>query len=110
MYDRQVVWYNRSMNTNLLPIGTLVHHDGHGNGTIVAHNGRPSNTYVEQNLGSPEVTAAVQAGLGAAIVSSFYGASRYPYVIKFESTDRYPEGYEDVYDVDGAVVTVRGAH
>jgi hypothetical protein len=92
------------MNSNLLPIGTLVYHDGHGNGTIVAYNSIQQNTYVEANLGSPEVAAAVSAGLGEAIVSSFYSGSRYPYVVQFEPSDRFPTGYKDVYDVDGTVM------
>jgi len=99
------------MNSNLLPIGTLVYHDGHGNGEIVAYNGVQPNAYVESNLGSPEVAGAVAAGLGEAIVSSFYSGSRYPYVVQFEPSERYkdqyPNGYKDVYDVDGAVMVVR---
>lgn len=85
------------MNTTLLPIGTRVNHTGHGNGTIVAYNGTQENSYVIENLGSPEVSAAVQAGLGSAIVESFYGATRYPYVIKYDPTEQYPNGYQDVY-------------
>lgn len=95
------------MNSNLLPIGTLVYHDGHGNGTIVAHNGAKRNLYVEENLGSPEVAAASMAGLMDAIVSGFYSGCRYPYVVKFEPTERFPDGYQDVYDVDGTVMKVR---
>jgi hypothetical protein len=94
------------MNSNLFPIGTKVYHDGHGNGRIVAYNGVQTNAYVESNLGSPEVAAAVGAGLGEAIVSSFYSGSRFPYVVHFDPSDRFPTGYKDVYDVDGTVMKV----
>ncbi len=87
------------MNT-LLPLQTRVHHSGHEFGTIVAYNGQVANSYAVEHLGSPEVGAAVQAGLGQAIVNSFYCAALYPYVVKFDS------GYEDVYDVDGVVMKV----
>lgn len=94
----------------LLPIGTKVYHDGHGNGVIVEHNGQAKNTYIEQNLGSPEVAAASMCGLMDAIVGSFYSGDRYPYVVQFEPNDRlkdkYPNGYKDVYDVDGVVMKV----
>jgi hypothetical protein len=79
------------MHSKLLPIGTRVKHSGHGLGAIVDHNGSAKNVYVEQNLGSPEVGAAVQAGLGAAIIGSFYSGDRFPYVVTYDS------GYTDVY-------------
>lgn len=94
------------MNTTLLPIGTRVKHDGHGPGTIVAHNGAQRNVYVETNLGTEHMNAVVTHGLGAAIVASFYSGDRFPYVVKFDPSERYPEGYQDVYDVDGAVMEV----
>lgn len=93
-------------NKHLLPIGTRVNHSGHGLGTIVAHNGVPRNSYVEANLGSPEIGAAVQAGLGAGIISSFYSGDRYPYIVQFDPTKKYPSGYKDVYDVDGTVMVL----
>ena len=80
------------MNTsNILPVGSRVMHTGHGAGTITSYNGTTKNTYAEQHLGSPEVSAAVRVGLGAAIVASFYSGDRFPYVITFDS------GYRDVY-------------
>ena len=81
----------------LLPIGTKVLHDGHGQGVIKAYNGTPKNSYLENNLGSPELAAAVNAGLGLSIVSSFYSSDRFPYVVLFDS------GYEDVYALDDVV-------
>ena len=90
----------------MLAIGTKVYHDGHGAGTIVAYNGRAAVSYAAANFGSELVGAAVQAGLTAAIVDSMYGCDRYPYVVQFEPTERYPAGYKDVYDVDGAVMKV----
>lgn len=81
------------MNT-LLSIGTKVNHSGHGNGVIVAYNGFVKNEYVERNLGSAEVSAAIKAGLAFAVIGSFYSGDRFPYVIKFNS------GYQDVYATD----------
>lgn len=79
------------MNT-LLPIGTNVHHTGHGDGVIVSYNGVKANTYAMENLGSPEISAvAVKLGLGSALVNSFYSGDLYPYVVQFKS------GYKDVY-------------
>jgi hypothetical protein len=89
------------MQTKLLHIGTRVVHDGHGPGTIVAHNGVAPASYAVENLGSPEVAAAVGAGLGQAIITSVYSSDRYPYVVHFDPTERFPDGYKDVYDVDG---------
>lgn len=91
----------------LLPIGTLVYHNGHGNGTIVAYNGVQRNEYIEKNLGSPEVAAASMARLMDGIVESFFSSDRYPYVVQFEPTEEYSDGYKDVYDVDGTVMKVR---
>lgn len=75
----------------MLAIGTKVTHSGHGAGTIVAYNGRAATSYAAANLGSEIVAAAAQAGLTDAIVDSFYGGDRYPYVVQFDS------GYKDVY-------------
>lgn len=86
------------MNTNLLPIGTKVHHTGHGDGVIVKYNGQAPNSYVESMLGSKEVGAAVSAGLGLAIIGGFYNSERFPYVVQFDS------GYKDVYSVDDVKV------
>ena len=91
------------MNT-LLPLQTRVYHTGHGLGTIVAYNGRVSNDYTATRLDSDVLAQAVQAGLTDAIVNSFYGADRYPYVVHFDANDKYPEGYKDVYDVDDVVM------
>lgn len=85
---------------SLLPLETKVCHDGHGLGKIVAYNGTPADAWALKNLTSPEVSGAVKFGLTDALVSSFYGSDRYPYVIKYDS------GYQDVYDVDGKVVKV----
>ena len=93
------------MNT-LHPIGTRVKHDGHGLGTIVAYNGTPKDSYVATHLGSPEVAAAAKAGLIDAMVSSMYGSDRFPYVVHFDPSERFPEGYKDVYDVDGTVMVL----
>jgi hypothetical protein len=89
------------MQTKLLPIGTRVVHSGHGPGVIVEHNGSAKNEYVEQNLGSPEVAAVVQAGFVAAIIGSFYSGGRFPYVVQFDS------GYRDVYAPDDLVLEVK---
>jgi len=78
----------------MLKEGARVYHTGHGLGTIVALNTRQPNTYIAENLASELMTLAVQAGLGDAIVSSFYDGARYPYVIQFDS------GYKDVYALD----------
>jgi hypothetical protein len=78
----------------LLPLQTRVHHSGHGAGTIVAYNGQPDKAYALENLTSEVVLGAFKAGLGQAIVNSFYGGDRYPYVIQFDS------GYKDVYALD----------
>lgn len=88
------------MNTTLLPIGTRVKHSGHGPGTIQAYNNTPPNNYAAEHLCSPHVGMAVTAGLGAAIVSSLYDGGRFPYVIQFDPTEQYPDGYKDVYALD----------
>lgn len=84
----------------MLAIGTKVHHSGHGAGVIVGYNGKPAESYALANIGSDIVTFAGHAGLVDAIVDSMYGSDRYPYVVQFDN------GYKDVYDVDGTVMTV----
>lgn len=79
---------------NKLPIGTRVHHTGHGDGVIVEYNGQKSNEYAMKNPGCDIVCAAWEAGLGQAIVAGYYGGDRFPYVIQFDS------GYTDVYALD----------
>lgn len=75
-------------------INQRVQHSGHGPGTVVGYNTREKNSYLEGNLLSPHMAAAVEAGLFPAIVDSFYSGDRYPYKVKFDS------GYEDVYSDD----------
>jgi len=84
----------------MLKEGARVYHSGHGLGTIVAHNTRKPNSYAAENLGSELVAVAVSAGLGSAIVDSFYDGARYPYVIQFDS------GYKDVYALDDVTEVV----
>ena len=84
----------------LLPLQTRVYHDGHGLGTIVAYNTTRCE-YLEQHLDEELVAEAVRAGLIDAVVDSFYGSDRYPYVVKFDKS-----GYQDVYGVDGQVMKV----
>jgi hypothetical protein len=79
------------MDTKLLPIGSKVHHTGHGDGTIIDYNGTARNEYVQKHLGEELVNIAVSSGLGMAIIDSFYSGDRFPYVIEFDS------GYIDVY-------------
>lgn len=94
------------MNTPLLPIGTRVIHDGHGPGTIVALNSVQPSGYVASNLGKAPVNEAVALGLGQAVMASMYSNDRFPYVVHFDPSDRFPDGYKDVYDVDGHVMKV----
>jgi hypothetical protein len=81
------------MHSKLLPIGTRVKHSGHGLGAVVDYNGSVKNAYVEDNLGTAGM-AAVAAGLGMAVIGSFYSGDRFPYVVQFDS------GYTDVYAPD----------
>ncbi len=86
----------------MLPIKTRVHHIGHGDGTIVAYNGQPKNEYAESCLGTELAASAVQAGLGMAIVNSFYSSDRFPYEVLFDS------GYKDVYNEGDFAVIKKG--
>ena len=45
-----------------------------------------------------------EAGLAEALVSSFYDKNRCPYVVHWDPSDRYPEGYKDVYEPDSVRV------
>lgn len=98
------------MNTinNLLPIGTRVTHFGggpstHGKGVIIKHNGVKSSTYLEEK---PEeaIKLASEAGLMGGIIASFYSGSRCPYVVHWDPSEKYPEGYKDVYEPESVQV------
>jgi hypothetical protein len=98
------------MNTNqtLLPIGTRVtHFDGgpntHGKGTIVKYNGVKPNEYMNEKP-IEAMALAAKAGLGAALLSSLYDGTRCPYVVHYDPSERYPEGYKDVYEPDSIQV------
>lgn len=69
-------------------IGTRVRHNGHGDGTVIGFNTQNGITYDHVDQLIPEI---VQAGLGQALVNSFYSADRYPYVIRYDS------GFQEVY-------------
>lgn len=87
---------------NLLPINTRVTHfdggpDTHGKGTIIGYNGVQSNTYLKENF-KEGVEMAAEAGLLGAVIASMYSSDRCPYVVKFDPREKYPEGYQDVYE------------
>jgi len=94
------------MNTNneLLPIGTRVtHFDGgpntHGKGVIVAYNGAQPNSYLEEKP-AEAIELASKAGLLGGLVSGFYSSARCPYVVHYDPSEKYPQGYKDVYEPD----------
>lgn len=96
------------MNKELLPIGQRVtHFDGgpntHGKGTIVAYNNiKPATQDLasfaklleEHDASSSEVKNIIAQGA----VVSVYDGVRCPYVVHFDSSERFPEGYKDVYE------------
>ncbi len=86
----------------LLPLQTRVKHfdggpDTHGTGTIVAYNGAKSSSYLETNF-EKAVELASEAGLLGGLVNSFYSGERCPYVVHWDPSEKYPEGYKDVYE------------
>jgi len=92
-----------------MAIGTRVtHYDGgpstHGLGRIVAYNGAVTSDYVENNLKTASELAEQDEGgiVAQAIFGSFYSGGRYPYVVKFDPSKDYPDGYQDVY-CDGSI-------
>lgn len=92
------------MSTKLHPIGTRVSHfDGgpytHGKGKIVAYNEAPPNQYLKSHF-QEGVEMAAKAGLLDGVVDSFYDGERCPYVIQWDPSDKYPQGYKDVYEPD----------
>lgn len=80
----------------LLPVGTRIKHNGHGNGTVVGYNLKSVSKYLEENL-NEAIDIANKAGMLNSVVNSFYDGDRYPYKVHFEPTVEYPNGYKDVY-------------
>lgn len=86
----------------LLPIGQRVTHfdggkDTHGKGTIVAYNGIEPNNYLNEKP-KDAIELAGQAGLLSGLIGSFYDKTRCPYVVHWDPSERYPNGYKDVYE------------
>ncbi|HXQ37118.1 MAG TPA: hypothetical protein VN843_24115 [Anaerolineales bacterium] len=74
---------------NTLTVGTRVT-GPHGLGTVVEV--RVQKLQSDYVLNHPEtIQQCFQLGLGSALVCTFYGADRYPYVVRFDN------GYQDVY-------------
>jgi hypothetical protein len=80
-----------------LPVGTKVHHTGHGNGVIVAYNVSPKNAYLDEHF-QDAIQMAGKSGLLQGLIGGFYAGDRYPYVVQFDS------GYRNVYSVDDVVM------
>lgn len=81
----------------MLPIGTVVYHDGHGRGVVVSYNGRKPLPEIPQLRPSGEGDAEEVAELNRLALAisltpeSIYSGDRYPYRVRFDC------GYEDVY-------------
>ena len=92
----------KEMILDLLPINTRVTHfngdaSTHGKGTIVGYNGIEPNAYLNEKP-TEAIQLAGEAGLMNALVGSFYDKNRCPYVVHWDPSERYPEGYKDVYE------------
>lgn len=92
----------------LLPIGQRVtHFDGgehtHGSGTIVAYNNisEPSHDlqYVAKMMEEPGTShPEIQSFLVQSAVAGMLNGQRCPYVVHWDPSEKYPEGYKDVYE------------
>lgn len=92
----------------LLPVGQRVtHFDGgphtHGKGTIVAYNTQEPIAYVEEKLDvAAELVADLKEKTGVdlmpTLITGFYSFERCPYVVHWDPSEKYPEGYKDVYE------------
>lgn len=88
-------------NVERLPIGQRVtHFDGgpstHGKGTIVDYNGKTK-------LSDEQAQKMVESGhplMVNVVASKLYSGDRCPYVVHWDPSPRYPDGYKDVYESD----------
>lgn len=91
-------------------VGDRVFSYGHGYGVVVEvrmPNPQQDNSAVDYLLSSRGSSALAESEqlrnvvsqpvVVSGIVNSLYGPDRYPYRIRFEPCERYPEGYCDVY-------------
>lgn len=98
----------------LLPIGSRVtHFDGgeftHGKGTIIGYNGVSDSTKALEVIASGELDSqpdAVQQLVVKGAICGAYSGSRCPYVVHFDPSEKYPDGYKDVYEVDSVFLLV----
>ena len=94
----------------LYPIGTEVKHCGHGFGKIVGYNdnvaGDPKDVLdkLDDFKQDNELNAHQEAFLNQAaqtkMLNGLYDGDRYPYKIQFEPSEKFPEGYKDVYGLE----------
>ncbi len=86
--------------SDLLEIGTRVFHTGHKFGTIVAYNGKKVNPYITSKRGTKTLRSLLDEAPNIvipAMIDSFYSSDRFPYIVKYDPSKIYPDGYQDVY-------------
>ena len=98
----------------LLPINSRVSHfdggpDTHGVGTIVDYNLMKQNAYAKERLVEATDLAA-SLGCLDLLADGFYHGDRYPYVVQWDPSAKYPQGYRDVYEPSSINLLVGDQH
>lgn len=75
-------------------VGDKVYHSGHGEGVIIGLNGTPKKEFKVEHFLMAE---PLFQELGNGLVNSFYDKESFPYIVQFMPTEKYPNGYKDVY-------------
>lgn len=101
-----------TIRKKLYPVGTHVFMShGHGYGRIVGYNGQ-KRVDIDQQLrwlSDSNVPAGFPAVcLMGGLAAGMYSGDRYPYVVKWDPSEKWPDGYQDVYGPEGLHFSVTG--
>lgn len=88
---------------DLLPISTRVtHFDGgpctHGKGTIIGYNNVAGSNPFKFISEVEHASKKVQDVFVQGSVAGAYDSTRCPYIVKWDASEKFPEGYTDVYE------------
>jgi len=96
--------------SKLKAVGTPCYHCGHGRGLIIGYNGQEAadvdkqfeqlKAVSDENNLNEQYTNQLAGVVCKAVAQGVYSSDRYPYIIRYEPSEKWPDGFKECYGED----------